>query len=378
MRLRPMTSFGLLGVLVSVSAWATPAAANPPWQRILSRSTVEADPNAEYTLADSNGPWMIMVGSFSGEGAEKQARDLVMELRRRYKLPAYVHQESFDYGEEDLGSGINRYGEPVRLRYRRGPSQDEFAVLVGDFADLDDPEAQRSLERIRHLQPDSLSPEDSRPTHQNLAGLRAFHRSLLPENNAKRQLGPMGQAFITTNPLLPQDFFVPQGLDPFVVQMNENAEFNLLENPGRYTVQVAHFTGRSTIAVSHPQAADRSVEAMDSALADAAMKAHTLAKALRMKGYEAYEFHDRYASIVTVGSFEAVGQPRADGMTEIDPRIHAIIETFRARPVDIPGQVGAMEPRMLAGIAFDIQPIPVEVPRPSVSSRINRRPLGLW
>ena len=378
MRFRPVASVALLALLVCVSTWATPAAANPPWQRLLSFSRVEADPNADYRLSESDGPWMIMVGSFSGEGGEQQARNLVLEFRQRYKMPAYVHHETFDYGEEDLGSGLNRFGEPVRLRYRRGPSQDEFAVLVGNFSDVDDPEAQRALERIRYYEPESLMPADSRPTHQNLAGLRAFHRSLLPESNSKRQLGPMAQAFVTPNPLLPTEYFVPQGLDPFVVQMNENAEFSLLDNPGKYTVQVAHFTGRSVIATGRPHASERSLEAMDSALAEAAMKAHTLAKALRMKGYEAYEFHDRYASIVTVGSFDSVGTPRPDGMTEINPRIHAIIENFRARPANLAGQVGAMEPRTLAGIAFDVQPIPVEVPRPSVSSRMNRRPLGLW
>jgi len=49
---------------------------------------------------------------------------------------------------------------------------------------------------------------------------------------------------------------------------------------------------------------------MKSELEAAAEKAHRLAKALRMKGYDAYEFHDRYASIVTVGSFNSAGTPR--------------------------------------------------------------------
>ena len=59
---------------------------------------------------------------------------------------------------------------------------------------------------------------------------------------------------------------------------------------------------------------------MKSELAEAAKKADKLTKALRKKGYEAYQFHDRYASIVTVGSFNSVGTPRADGRTEINPR----------------------------------------------------------
>ena len=71
---------------------------------------------------------------------------------------------------------------------------------------------------------------------------------------------------------------------------------------------------------------------MKSTLAEAADKAHRLAKALRMKGYEAYEFHDRYASIVTVGSFNSVGTPRPDGRMEINAEIAAVMKTFGTDP----------------------------------------------
>ena len=67
-------------------------------------------------------------------------------------------------------------------------------------------------------------------------------------------------------------------------------------------------------------------------MADAALKAHVLTEALRMKGYEAYEFHGRYASIVTVGNFDSVGTPRADGKTEINPEVHKTMEIFKAKP----------------------------------------------
>ena len=103
-------------------------------------------------------------------------------------------------------------------------------------------------------------------------------------------------------------------------------------------------------------------------MAEAAEKAHRLAKALRMKGYEAYEFHDRYASIVTVGSFNSVGTPRSDGRIEINPEIHKIMKTFGAESTTLPGQTTPVTPlKTLVGIPFDIQPIPVEVPKRSIS-----------
>ena len=101
----------------------------------------------------------------------------------------------------------------------------------------------------------------------------------------------------------------------------------------------------------------------------AADKAHRLTVALRERGVDAYEFHDRIESIVTVGSFDSVGEPRADGKIEIHPTIHKILKMYGASRRELPGG-GAMglQPRTLAGISFDIQPVPVQVPRRSIAS----------
>jgi hypothetical protein len=110
------------------------------------------------------------------------------------------------------------------------------------------------------------------------------------------------------------------------------------------------------------------------------MKAHVLTEALRIKGYEAYEFHDRYASIVTVGSFDSVGMPRTDGKTEINPRIHTIMKTFGAQPASnvVNAPPGAMIPKKMGPfdgvgeIDLDIQPIPVQVPKRSIAAALSR------
>ena len=130
-------------------------------------------------------------------------------------------------------------------------------------------------------------------------------------------------------------------------------------------------TCRSTRRKSWPYA--KGVKEPKSKLAEAAEKAHTLTEALRLKGYEAYEFHDRYQSIVTVGSFNSAGTPRADGKIEINPAIHRIMQQFGATAA-LPGQPpGAMKVTSLLGISFDIQPIPVEVPKRSISRELARR-----
>ena len=71
-------------------------AAAAPWDKLLATNRVDADPEKEYPLTEQNGPWTILACSFSGPHAAQQAHDLVLELRRRYKLPAYVYEKKFN------------------------------------------------------------------------------------------------------------------------------------------------------------------------------------------------------------------------------------------------------------------------------------------
>jgi hypothetical protein len=69
-----------------------------------------------------------------------------------------------------------------------------------------------------------------------------------------------------------------------------------------------------------------------------------------------------------------VGTPRSDGRIEINPQVHDIMQRFSARPA--PGTNGAMVPKTLLGISFDIQAIPVEVPRRSISADYRHELVG--
>ena len=106
----------------------------------------------------------------------------------------------------------------------------------------------------------------------------------------------------------------------------------------------------------------------------AADNAARMTKALRDKGVEAYEFHDRTESMVCVGSFDSVGDPRDDGKIEINPGIHRLMETYGPEKKFIPGQAQAfVQPRLIEGIPFDPQPLPVVVPRQSIANDYVRR-----
>ena len=371
-----MRTHHLLGLLIVVGGLAccasVKAVAAPPWANLLTLDRVEADPEKSYRLTVENGPWLIMACSFSGDGAKEQAEELVLELRRKYKLPAYVHRVAFDLGSETYGRGIDRWGNPMRMRHRRPQQFEEIAVMVGDFPAVDDRAAQRTLQKLKYSRPESLKLHRGRPTNRNLAAWRLFTKHV---TLGKDKPGPMGKAFVTTNPLLPKEYFAPGGVDKLVAEMNAGVEHSLLDCPGKYTVQVALFTGSVVMDQAKIKAIEEGREDLKSNLAKAALAAHKLTEALRLKHYEAYEFHDRSASIVTVGHFDSVGTPRPDGRIEINPQIHDLMKRFKAEPTTVPGT--GPNVKTLVGIPFDSQPLPVLVPRRAISADYRRDAVGM-
>ncbi|OHB65945.1 MAG: hypothetical protein A2V70_05075 [Planctomycetes bacterium RBG_13_63_9] len=362
-------------LILCVGLWCcgcVAAQAASPLAGLLTFNRVQADPEREYRLTEDNGPWTIMACSFSGDGAAEQAKELALELRKRYKLEAYTHPMNFKFGAT-RGRGIDRYGAPLRMRHRRDDLQ-EVAVLVGDYASVDDPRAQKVLQKLKYSLPRCLEVEKGQPTHQSLAGWRMTQKQFQEFiGSRKKDKGPMGHAFVTTNPLLPKEYFNSPGIDPLVLEMNKSVTHSLLDCRGKYTVQVATFKGNVVIDQGEIEEIERG-KRIESELAKAAEKAHRLTEALRVKGWEAYEFHDRYASIVTVGSFNSIGTQNAAGQIELNSGVHAIMETFKAQPTTLPGQAAAATAlKSLVGIPFDVQPIPVEVPKRSIRHEMARR-----
>jgi hypothetical protein len=224
--------------------------------------------------------------------------------------------------------------------------------------------------------------------------------------------GPMGHAFLTRNPLLPKEYFTP-GVDPDVAKWNENFEYSLLKCPGRYTIKVATFSGRSTLSGTEEIDGGAKLRRAkdDDPLVLAGDNAHKLAVALRSKGWEAYEFHDRSESYVTIGSFNEM-QKLPDGrLIPASREAQIIINTFGAATPNVSlekpayrelgvrdeaasaieskeerikqeftnrfkglGDVAeGFHPKRFVGVPFDIQPVPIEAPKISISSAYVRR-----
>ena len=106
----------------------------------------------------------------------------------------------------------------------------------------------------------------------------------------------------------------------------------------------------------------------ESRLMEAESNANFLVATLRKQGFEAYSYHDRYSSIVCVGSFDwAV---RGEGHNKlVNPEIQAVVDRFKAERVDnIPGVAPYFKTTTYEGptgktIALDLIPVAVSVPK---------------
>jgi hypothetical protein len=372
-----------------------------PWSDLISLKRVDTDPAKPYTLAEENGPWMVMASSFSGEGAEKQAHDLVLELRARYKLPAYVYVGHFDPGKAQV-RGVDKFGKQKKGAYykyrdaknREHPDLVEVAVLVGNYRAADDQKAQAMLHTLKYAKPKCLEVKDGKATHQSLTGWRLAQQQVYEMiGSKKKEMGPMRHAFMVPNPMLPSDYFNQRGLDEETIALNKGVPYSLLECPGKYTVQVATFKGSAVIRQSDIRDIEEGRKDMRNQLAAAAQQADMLVKELRKLGYDAYQYHDRYTSIVTVGNYEAPGATLPDGQIDFDPRIKRTIEVFSAGAPKLndPTQMDrqnasrvlasqgmnaqALAPQKInAGsykdpiwIPLDIQPVVVQIPKRPIS-----------
>ena len=215
---------------------ACPAAAAPPWATLIPFKRIEADPRKSYELTESCGPWMIMCTSFAGPTAEQQAHDLAIELRQTLKLEAYTFRQTFDFTEPDVNDPqrpvrYNERGEPAKLKYLHPAKFEEIAVLAGNFASVEGTDVEKALDLVKHARPDTLGEKYREKSSQRFAGLRSFYRTVTLSSENK-QKGPMGAAFVTRNPLLPEEYFNAKGLDPFLVDINKDIEHSLLHCQG--------------------------------------------------------------------------------------------------------------------------------------------------
>jgi hypothetical protein len=380
---------------------ASLASAGGPLESLIPfRSKVEADPKKNYQLTKSNGPWMIMAISLGGDDAAIKAQRVVLELRRDHKLEAWVHEQEVDRSGTTIGIGVDKYGNPRKMKNMRGGATREVAVMVGNFNSADDPDAAGTLEQVRSAKIKALSNGEVFRDNSGLNAIRnayfnAAARAKAAALKSKPETrGPLGRAFMTRNPLVPAEEVAQATLDPFVIELNRGVEYSLLDNPKQYTVVVGTFRGASAFSeqkFKESVATVREKTQGDSPLDKATKDAMLVTAKLREEGWEAYIFHDQFETLVTIGGFDELGPRLPDGRIDLQPAIAKVIRTFEAQkrtvgangrgPIQpVSAQVGLVpvtrkvtyEGRTY-DVPLDLSPRLIQVPRQSIADVYRER-----
>jgi hypothetical protein len=287
------------------------------------------DINRDIEVTPGQGNWMVCVASYTGPEAPQMARDLVRVLRKSYKLPAYV----FNYGAEDRRKEEERkqaylqqqrqlfeqmratYGDQVeigRFRVSRRVVQDQVAVLVGGYPDMD--AAHKAVTAIHNL------------NEKDLKGLKLDQRVFIDPKGTRGEghlVSPFKAAFVVHNPtvLMERPAASDSQLDLAALRkLNAGEAYSLLECRKPFTLVVAQYLlpapvakrGGDTSLLGKLGLGGKGVQDVD----PAAVPARSVVEWLRKGNLEAYVLHTRNASIVTLGGYDTLQDPRLSQMKQ--------------------------------------------------------------
>jgi hypothetical protein len=338
-------------------------AAPPGLLKIFGKANTTPQAEGTRKLSEVDGPWMILAASFAGHEGKQQAESLANELNKEFGLPTFIHEEDFNFGGKlNLSSPDGR-----TARYMNQSQYQAYAVLVGEYDSVNHPQLIRDLKRLKGAKPKSLSePTPAEPKEENpLVAVQKLQQNLM-KRTGKTDAGPLNNAFATTNPMLPEEYFSAPEVDSFVMELNDQVEHSLLANQGRYTVVVRTFSGLGTIVDGKR---DKEFQPSSERLDSCAENADKMVRELRKTGVEAYQFHDRTRSLVTIGSFETLGRQLPGGGFEYDPAIRQVMEKYCAGNQTEPTKFGpGIAANHIASIPYDVRPAPIAVPKKSKKS----------
>jgi hypothetical protein len=261
-----------------------------------------------YKLAKNHGPWMIMVAAIrdvddetrrveGGMSAWEAADAIVFELRKE-GIPAYTFSQDEQVAEISSPSTTENNG-------RRYVAQHGYiSVMAGNFASSDDPKAKDAMTYIKkQFNPGFLTDPKS--------------GGILPQTPGRPSA--FSRAFMTVNPLYAGTVRDAEE-DDMIVELNSGQKYSLLQNKGKYSLIVATFKGSSVMQVGN----DKSSKALGffeknfgkslDVCAENAMFLTEKMRNAKKHGYDtnfdAWVYHDKYQSLVLVGSFDSKDDPQ--------------------------------------------------------------------
>jgi len=302
----------IIGVLISGDAQA---------QLIKWTTHIPAERGKRYRLTKDHGPWMIMVASFSeppperrteGMSPQEAADELVYELRKAKGIPAYTYSQDDQVGQLET---IDRLGRKSNRSYTS--NQGSVSVIAGNYQSIDKKtrkgrDAQATLKIVQNFYPRFL--KDVQAVSKGFFKLR--NGGLYRKTPGRP--GPLSRAFLTMNPMLTPEEMRKAKFDPLLLTLNSDSQLSLLNNRGKHSLVIASFYGNSVTKVGNAgfKQALKNFKVgnnLDKAGRDAWELAKTLRDAKKFgydQSYEAYVYHDRYSSVVTIGSFDNPNDPQ--------------------------------------------------------------------
>ncbi len=346
---RPTGGFTLpppSGVQPTGYATPQPQRASPAIPDVSMPSVLPAD--HPWLLKPDSGEYFIVVKSYSrpnrpdpgdpGKSSRELAEALATEIRETFRVQAFLYEHISDERKAEMAAvaaarerarlfanqlekhkqqaqiqGMEFLAPDNVIRYKSVNYRDQVAVLVGGFKSEDD--ARKALDKVRTWP----SPKD-KILMDGAAILRdgPNGKQVLEQGH----INPYLTASIVPNPTIARaaPAAQPQGLDPFVVMLNKDRPYNLMNATKSWTLAVKSFSAPVEIVSKDTEASVMkkfgSSKGAD-ALKAGAEQAESMAKMLRelkdkvgnSLGLEAFVLHTRFSSIVTIGQFDGPNDP---------------------------------------------------------------------
>jgi hypothetical protein len=277
------------------------------------------DINAAYAVTPEAGPWMICVASYQGESSPELAYLLCMYLRQR-NHPAYVYNRG-NAERKKLQEELDQWqranpGLP-RRRMLAHPQEEQFAVLLGGFHDMDTATAQ--LKKVRKWDLPDIKLKSGKPAfdtvdlYEPVPGKKTYELKRYPIN-------PFHSAMVVPNPTLPPQQKPVVKFDPAWKKLNAHESRSLFKCPKPWTLAVQEFRGAEVV-----QTASTSGGFLDKLgfgdhlgqrLDNSAKMAEQVCDMFRQLHFKSYVLHTRSNSVVTVGEFDGPNDPNLLRMQE--------------------------------------------------------------
>jgi hypothetical protein len=231
------------------------------WIALAAAGGVEADPNKEYRLGPKEGPYMILIASFHGDGDDEatsaygEARKLVYELRSRYHFNAYLFnraEQEKAARDKQLQEFHARYGDAKIKKVR---VVNEWAVVIGNWPTHE--EAEKFLYGTIKDRPDKKKPPNERtvpkaklPPPESVRKTSFF--TVMPSGTKARtddgretaveteEQNPFSRAWVIRNPLAGTDAALVAGQEEQAIAAKLNS-YSLKNCPKTHTLVVMDF-----------------------------------------------------------------------------------------------------------------------------------------